>query len=447
MKPRISALAAGLLIGGIFLLKFGVVLALGLLLAVVVWYASVWRRLSMDKVGYLVILNYLYWIGSGFLVGALTLATVASPGFYTGEGRIFICYIPLLMFSVYAARRRDIRFVTRLVAWIGIASLPLFAIWAATGAPALAGGQAHNFFGFLTSHTGAGTFYATVFLFLLICGLESKRRPLTLLGVAMLLPVFGTASREALAGLLVASGWYVWRNLKAKTVAYVLLILAIGVAALPFVAPHTYDRTVSVISPETVKAIEQVVETARWEPGQQRSLDPERYNILTRFLYWKYSVRRFRESPLLGIGFGRWNDYDVHVEYVGSDLVGFGLSGKRVTEVHHAHNSYLHVLAETGLLGLGLLMWLWILLLRRVQRAGKAHATSPDLSAYMKASEGIIVFALVAALFGHALAAPSLCIPALTIIGVGISYDRVPTRPVQSIPGPPEEPAAGSRAA
>lgn len=447
MKPRISALAAGLLIGGMFLLKFGVVFVLGLALAIVVWYASLWRRLSMDKVGYLVILNYLFWIVSGLLVGALTLAILSAPSFYVGEGRIFICYIPLLLFSVYTAKRRDIRFVTRLIAWVAIASLPLFAVWAATRTPILAGGRAYNFFGFLTSHTGAGTFFATTFLFLVINGLESKRRPLTLLGVMMLLLVFGTASREALAGLLVASGWYVWRNMKAKTVAYVLLILAAAVVALPFVAPHTYERTVSAISPETMKAIEEVVETMRWEPGQQQELDPERYNILTRFLYWKYSLRRFRESPLVGIGFGRWNDYDVSVEYVGSELVGFGLSGKRVTEVHHAHNSYLHVLAETGLLGLGLLMWLWILLLRRVQRAIRRNAGSVDISAYMNASEAIIVFALVAALFGHALAAPSFCIPALTIIGVGISYDRVPLTPLQPTPGTSAEPATGGRAA
>jgi O-antigen ligase len=430
-----------------FLLKFGVVLALGLLLAVMVWYALVWRHLSMDKVGYLVILNYLYWIVSGFLVGALTLAIVASPSFYAGEGRIFVYYVPLLLFSVYAARRRDIGFITRFLVWTAMASLPLFMIWAVTGASFLAGGKARNFFGFLTSHTGAGTFFATIFLFLVICGLESKRRPLTLLGVAMLLPVFGSASREALVGLLVASGWYGWQNLKAKTVAYILLIAAIGVAALPVVAPHTYNRTVSAMSPETVQAIENVVETAQWEPGQATDLDPEQHNILIRFLYWKYSLKLTRESPLFGIGFGRWNDVDVQIERVGGDLVGLGLSGKRVTEVHHAHNSYLHVLSETGLLGLALLISLWVTLLRRVRRAIARHAASRDVSAYLKACEGIIVFALIAALFGHALASPSLGIPALTVVGIGISYDRVPISPVQLTPRAPDESVAGGRAA
>jgi O-antigen ligase len=445
VKPRVSALAAGLLIGGMFLLKLNVVLAAGLFFAAVLWFGLVRRRLSMDKVGFLVVLNYLYWIVSGFLVGALVLGTLASPGFYTGEGRIFIYYVPLLLFSVYAAKRRDISFVTRFQAWIALATLPLFAIWAVTGA--LGGGRANNFFGLLTSHTGAGTFYATLLLFLVICGLESKRRPLTLLGVAMILPVFGSASREAIAGLLVAIGWYVWRNLKARTLVYMVLIVAIGIGSLPFVAPHTYTRTVSVLSPETVTAIEQVVETVEWEPGRDTGLGEERYNILLRFLYWKYSVKMFLESPLVGIGFGRWNDHDVYVERVGDDLVGLGLSGKRVTEVHHAHNSYLHVLAETGLLGLALLMWLWITLLRRVQRAIAGHAGSRDVAAYLKASEGLIVFALVAALFGHALAAPSLGIPALTVIGIGISYDRVPIKPVQLTPGAPEESAAGDRAA
>jgi O-antigen ligase len=430
-----------------FLLKFGVVLALGLLFATVVWYALAWRRLSMDKVGYLVLLNYLYWFLSGFLVGALTLSIVTSPSFYTGEGRIFVYYIPLLFFSVYTARRRDLRFIERFLVWTAIASLPLFAFWTVTGASFLAGGKARNFFGFLTSHTGAGTFFATIFLFLVICGLESKRRSLTLLGVAMLLPIFGSASREALVGLLAAGGWYVWQNLKARTVAYILIIGAIGIISLPFAAPHTYNRTVSAMSPETMGAIQDVVATAKWEPGLLTDLDPEQHNILIRFLYWKYSLRLAGESPLFGVGFGRWNDIDVQIERVGSHLVGLGMSGKRVTEVHHAHNSYLHVLAETGLLGLALLAWLWLILLRRVRRGIARHADSRDVCAYLKACEAIVVFSLVAALFGHALASPSLGIPALTIVGIGISYDRITISPVRLTPKAPEEPMAGSRAA
>ena len=82
------------------------------------------------------------------------------------------------------------------------------------------------------------------------------------------------------------------------------------------------------------------------------------------------------------------------------------------------------VLAESGLIGLSLLLWLWIALYRRLRRAESDYAEERELAGFFKACEAMIIFALVSAIFGHALAAPSMGIPVLTAIGVGLSYHR-----------------------
>ena len=48
-------------------------------------------------------------------------------------------------------------------------------------------------------------------------------------------------------------------------------------------------------------------------------------NILTRILYWDYALDLFLDSPLLGAGFGRYNDQNLffngvkHVVYLATD--------------------------------------------------------------------------------------------------------------------------------
>ncbi|HSW12743.1 MAG TPA: O-antigen ligase family protein, partial [Solimonas sp.] len=418
--------AVALLLWGIFLIKLPLIVACGLLLGLFCALQSVAITGSVDRISGLVLANLLFWLLSGLLCGALTMSMLSQPGYYSNEGRVFINYLPFLILSSCVVGRSTLRLTIRHIRWMALAGLVLYAIWSVRHLPLLSVGRAHNFAGFLTSHTGSGTFFAELCIFLLIFGLRTRRRMTQLLGLAMLLPVLGSGSREALVALVAVLLWYLRRRIFGPG-----LLVAVGLIAglawiMPTVSPHTYERVAEMFRTDTLRNIQAQLEStssASWEPGQDRNLSGEQFNILSRVLYWSYAVRHFADSPFIGAGFGRFNDRDVR--FVGVEgLVYVGVSAQNSAATLNAHNSYLQLLQETGLVGLFLLLAVWAMLWRRVSRARRDYADDPELLGYFEAMHGLIVFLLVAALFGHALGAPIDGIPVLCLLGLGLAYDN-----------------------
>ena len=82
--------------------------------------------------------------------------------------------------------------------------------------------------------------------------------------------------------------------------------------------------------------------------------DLEDPNVVMRFLYYQRAFDDFVQSPIIGTGFGRFND-DLK-GFVGiPNLVYVATSGQSLNDDLHAHNSYLHFLAEGGIIGMGLM--------------------------------------------------------------------------------------------
>jgi O-antigen ligase len=81
--------------------------------------------------------------------------------------------------------------------------------------------------------------------------------------------------------------------------------------------------------------------------GQLSIYDPrgvvptaDNYNVLARMVHWQAAGNMYLESPWVGIGTGNYNLL----------FVRFGVQGWPFS-AGHAHNYYLHSLAETGLIG------------------------------------------------------------------------------------------------
>lgn len=80
------------------------------------------------------------------------------------------------------------------------------------------------------------------------------------------------------------------------------------------------------------------------------------YTIVNRTCYlWPRAVNLFIYSPIFGTGFGSYNDMPYDLETIIPNILTINKG-----EIHysdsHAHNSYLHVLAETGILGFTILL-------------------------------------------------------------------------------------------
>ncbi len=423
MRFSATLVIAALLLWGVFFLKFGVFLLLALGVAAGAFYVRISSELRIDRLGAVVALNFLYWLFSGLLIGGIQPADFVSPSFFQGDGRIFVYYIPLLFFSVVAVSRRDIDQAVLLVAAMAVAVLLLLVVWAPTKLGPLSGGKAGLFFGLLTSHTGAGTFFGFLSVFLTIYGIERRHRWYILLGGLSVLPVFASASRATLVGMALVGAWYLWRRRNVRTLAAAALAGIIVIASMPFVAPHTWNRTAAVFSWSLIQNARQAVSGSTWQPGEEQEFKGKEFNVLSRLLFYAYASRRFFESPLIGIGFGRYNDHGLTMSGAKGYLY-VATGGDRKISVANAHNSVLHVAAENGILGLFLLGWLWVAMYRRLGRAGDLLTADGNLKAYLTACQGLILFTFAAAMFGHSLAAPSVGIPVLTLVGLGIAYHR-----------------------
>ena len=69
---------------------------------------------------------------------------------------------------------------------------------------------------------------------------------------------------------------------------------------------------------------------------------------MQRFLFWKSAVKIIKDFPITGVGLGNFGL--MHHQYKSPQAI----------EAYFAHNSYLQVGAEMGVLGL--LAWIWILI-------------------------------------------------------------------------------------
>jgi O-antigen ligase len=163
----------------------------------------------------------------------------------------------------------------------------------------------------------------------------------------------------------------------------------------------------------------------------------EHHNLVIRVYLWKYALQLAANSPLIGAGFGRFNDsypdfrgvrHWVWLMVDGEKNLGSGIKweGRQLmVSTGNAHNSYLHITAETGLMGLTLFLALWRSIWVACQSDRiPACASDPLLCAYAIGCQSIVVSLLVAALAGHALVAPTGGILSMTLLGAWIGYRR-----------------------
>ncbi len=409
---------------GIFTLKYPILLLIGMVIMLIGLAAFFTQTPRIDRIGIIVLINYLYWLASGFSVGSILLTDLTSPAYFNGEGRIFLYYLPLLFFSFYNASNRHILLLKKLMVWTGIATVGLFLLWVAARPRFISGGIAGNLFGFTTSHHASGAMFSMIAMYLIVRGVEMSNRRYVMLGGIVILAVFATASRTSLVGLLAVAAWYLnRRRISMKIIIWITMICFLLLLVMPLIAEHAYKRSATLFSATTYAHIIDTAKSSNWEPGIDEEVEGKEQNILRRITVWVYAIKRFLQSPLFGIGFGRFNDIGLRLEGVNGIFL-FALNGKRTLSVASAHNSYLHVLAESGILGLVLLGWLWKSLFNRLRKAERELASDSELSLFMIICQGMVVFVLTSSAFGHWCASPTVGIPAMTFTGVGIALAR-----------------------
>jgi len=191
-----------------------------------------------------------------------------------------------------------------------------------------------------------------------LAGPAGKRERWLLLAAAGLmgLGVLASWSRGAWLGLAVAAG--LMAALMWKRVAVVALVLLLITSPL-WVGPASSSALAQ-------RALGMGGGVEGFNVAQVEPTD-ENWSVVERLAHWQASWRMFEDRPWLGVGFGNYEVvYGAYSVPRWSDPLG------------HAHNYYLNVLAETGLVGLATYIALgvtvWVTLARAWWRRPRGQA-------------------------------------------------------------------------
>lgn len=424
------------LLWGTFFIEIQVPLLVGLLFAVGIIYVRLFGLGKMDKLGILLLANFFYWIISGLLTGGITPLDLLNIKLWNGDGRIVIGSMPLLLYSMVRLTHWELKHTINTMLWMGLIGIVLYMAWATMGVSWLAGaGHPDEFHAFLSSHTGAGTFFGCLATFTTLYGYEKKNWMIALLGLALIGPTFSSGSRESLVGIMAVMGWYlVIRSPKPHLIIGAALVGGLLFVTLPTViSQKTYERTYGLLQWSFITGMVTQAEraaTSNWQFGDWNLEDEDSSSLeegdgttLVRIQLWVYAAKRIMARPMFGMGWGRFND--PHVHFIdASPFLSIGATGVKALVPSTAHNSYFQIGAESGLVGLVMYMSIWYILFRRCGRAIDAFAGLTDLKAYYVALQGNIVFILTCGLTGHALGSPSVMLPTMVLLGAGSSFLR-----------------------
>lgn len=397
-------------VGSLFILGIPYIAMLFLMIGAILFTAQFFATLRVDRHVAAFAGLLLYVLSWGLITGAFQFSNLVKPSFLGGEGRIIIAYMPLLL--IFSAPSRlfseyNISRIFRMMFYMAVVTLPLSLV-----------GLSGTLFG---SHHAAGYAAGSLLIaFTCLFSEEGKRWQRVGILVALLLLLMAN-SRTTIVGVICAFAIFYYHRLFSLKVIIGGAIAVVGLLYLwSFISPLSFARFSELFSIELWGAVaEQATAASSFDVLEAASVERTgtNWNILTRIILFVRAWGFFETSPILGIGSFRYNDGGLYLIQVMPGLTVGASNLDPDLSVATAHNSYLHVLAEGGLVGLGIYLapWLMILMTLRKRRIG-----SPMQRSLRKMSIISILFMAFGALSGHLLAAPSMTLWVLCFSGLAL---------------------------
>lgn len=271
-------------------------------------------------------------------------AALLNYDFYRHDGNFFVSYAPILAGCLYSHQLDLDKVLRRFFVFAVLANLPAYAIYVAHNGPLAILSDANDSFGsYFIARNAAGGFLAMLFCVGLSCYL--KRPGKLVLGLLILnaMFLFSTYSRGSMLGVAIAFSYLLLGRKR-----WMVAALMAGFVAFSFYV--AWDNT----SPSVNYMTHEV--TIKDAAAKAANVD-----VRFRWL-WPRALAYFEASPIVGLGFGSFDD---EMTSVASYFGAFG-QPQGVTVFHtdaHAHNSYLHIAAELGAIGLvTMLLFYWNLI-------------------------------------------------------------------------------------
>lgn len=163
----------------------------------------------------------------------------------------------------------------------------------------------------------------------------------------------------------------------------------------------------------------------------------------TRFELWRDALKDFSDSPIVGIGFGRYNDLMRTFKGV-PGLVYVVTDAKIMNNDDTAHNSYLQFLAEGGVVGFLATMFVWWSAWKEISFFERKLPRS-HLHAFHRAGKGALAAMLTYCMFDHVLGSGSNVLFLMTLMGLTLAASREELAALTRAPRQATEPAMKTR--
>ena len=382
---------AGYSIFGIFTIKVAAFFAISTISMILFSIIKILKNPFISKVDVilpLIILSYV--IFGGLIASSFEFKFLLMVEFWQGEGRFMLSMIMSIMILILM--KNQIVNIDNIIKVMSVMTLIFLIFWAA-GFNFFSVARLDHFGGLLTSHSGAGMFYGCLFIFTFCRFSEGViwKFFTFVFFIAMIL----TASRLTVVALLGAFFIVFFLNKNAwqvKNFIKGLIILSLSIYSVSFT--DLADRFMPLFDPQTYDDIFRVLQID-YVPGEETNHGGQAHNILQRIIYWNYAFERAAISPLWGTGFGTFND---NYEQI---ILGFHISTFQRLDLGNAHNTFLHILSENGILGLILVLYFYT-------KAIFANSNN-------KRNKLLYWHLILSGCFSHALGAPSVIIPTLVL--------------------------------
>jgi O-Antigen ligase len=257
--------------------------------------------------------------------------------FYRRDGNFFISYAPIFAGCLYAHRWDLNKILRAFFIFAVVVNLPVYAYYVLeTGLLSIFTHPGDSFGSYFIARNAAGGFLAMLFCLGVACYLQQHSRLLLALLACNALMLFSTYSRGSLLGVLAVFP-YLYFGRKRWMLASLIAALLVGSIALAIY--HT-DPNVDYMG----------------YTFSIRNQDEKVANLNIRYEWlWPRALAYFEQSPIIGLGFGSFDD---HIGSVTSYFHLLGVPSDAVIEHSdsHAHNSFLNILAELGVVGLALIL-------------------------------------------------------------------------------------------
>lgn len=265
------------------------------------------------------------------------------------------------------------------------------------------GGLVHFFF--FEAHNAAGGFYGEIAALVLGFFIVNKSRLYLVYTVLFIFFLLMSDSRGTVIALVLAFLYYFFFKFKRPILSF-FLFLSVQICIVLWSYPIWVQHG-KFISDEAT--FDGAVDLGAMQRGG---------TIIDRVLYlWPRAFDNFLHSPVFGIGFGGYDD----LNYRYLEIIPFISIKIDQTVRHsdaHAHNSYLTILSELGLVGFLLYFFTFYFLYKEIN---KIEVWGKDLCLALKFAFWVCIFSSGTE---HRLTTPSQMLPFLIILAMSLSYNR-----------------------